>query len=605
VKRAWTVLVCGLVVIAAAFAVGVTDGHLGLDDWGYTGGCPFVRGGLTGANMWRALTETGYGAIWMPVTFVSYMADISLFGGGWPVHHAVNVVLHLVTVVLAFCLLRRLARVFVEPENRWTDAACALAVLLWAVHPMRAEAVTYVASRKEVLWTLFALAGLLAYGRFLRVCGMLYYFLTFVCFVLAVMSKPTAMCFPLLLMVLQGVNGWANRSGNAVSSPSPEKRVSPVLCLLPFLLGAVTVGCLTLVSQGHPTNGEAVGVYDACFAWRCLNAAVSSGLYCWYTLVPTGIHMDYRAVFDGWPVNGTLGLVSLAVVLAGVVLAFVRGGRRARTLTFVAVALFVVTLAPTLGVFGYVNGDQAMADRYTYFPHLALALVMSVALAHGLVRGARWRGALLVLSVLALCAEVAALLPVERAFESDAVMAARILARDPDHWRALRVQGNELCARQNRTDEGVELLRKSLKLRPSQRTAESLAYVLAVRGRAEDAVEVRRLGASVAAVPSRDTSGMMLDALGLVSMKAGDYAQAARYFAQALRAPARQHSADYACLRLGQCLVKLGKTAEAREPLSRAARSRDQDIAVRARVLLRAAEKGPRKQSATSAIISP
>ena len=565
-------LAFAMAVVAAAFAVGVTDGHIGLDDWLYTLGCPFVRGGLSAANLRRAFAETGYGAIWMPVTFASYMVDISLFGGGWTAHHAVNVALHLVNVVLVFLFLRGLLRATDRAEGPWTDIACLGAALLWALHPMRAEAVTYVASRKEELWTLFALGGLLAYGRFLREGRRPLYALAAGCFVLSAMSKPTAMAFPLLAAALHWV--W--------------RRESRVSCrwLLPLLAGAAALGGLTLVSQSLPEEGG-LAAGGACFGWRCLNAAVSAGLYLWYTAAPSGIHMDYRAVFDGWPVNGALGLGVLAAAVAAVVFIWRRGGARTREALVTAGAIGIFSLMPTLGVFGYVNGDQAMADRYAYFPHLAIAYLAAVGLARTLERGRRARCVALTALAAALGAEIVWLVPAERSFESDAALATRILQRDPEHWRALRMAGNELCARRNRVDEGVVLLRKSLKLHSSQRTAESLAYVLAVRGRAEDVDEVRRLGAAVATAPSRDAGGMMLDALGLVSMKAGDFKGAARYFEAALHAPRRQHAPDHTWLRLGQCLARLGNVGDARHYLSRAAQSRDPDVSFRARVALR------------------
>lgn len=577
-KRTWPLLIVALAAVAAAFSVGVTDGHIAFDDWGYTLGCPFVRDGLSRANVLTALREMTYGAIWMPVTFVSYMADVSLFGGGWRVHHAVNVACHLVNVALVFFFLRRMLHVLGEAEGRPTVLACIGATLVWALHPMRAEAVTYVASRKEELWTLFSLVGLLAYDRFLCKGGWRPYALAAAGFVLAAMSKPTAMAFPFLAAAVQ----FAVRR---------ERRVS-CLWLMPFLAGAVALGGLTLCSQaGGSSADEVVGLYSSGFGWCCLNAAVSTGLYFWYTLVPFGIHMDYRAVFDGWPVNGALGLGALAATAAVAGLAVRRGDARTRRLVLTAGALFLFSLAPTLGVFGYVNGDQAMADRYAYFPHLALALLLAAGLARGLSRGGRTRCAVLAALVAALAMEVAVLVPVERSFESDAAFSARVLAYDPEHWRALRLQGNELCARQNRMDEGVAMLRKSLWLHSSQRTAESLAYVLAVRGRAEDAAEVRRLCAAVAASPSRDKTGMMLDALGFVGMKAGDYGQAAHYFEAALHAPQRQHAPDQTCLRLGQCLARLGRVGDARHYLSRAAQSRDEDVAFHARVALRSLQR--------------
>lgn len=99
-KTANWIMATGILVVAVVFSFGITDGHIGLDDWGYTSGCPFVAGGLSFSNLLRAFRDTGYGAIWMPVTFASYMIDVSLFGDSWHAYHAVNVLLHLVNTWL-------------------------------------------------------------------------------------------------------------------------------------------------------------------------------------------------------------------------------------------------------------------------------------------------------------------------------------------------------------------------------------------------------------------------------------------------------------------------------------------------------------------------
>ena len=144
-----------LLSVAAVFSLGVTGGRVGLDDWGYTSGCPFVRGGLNWANVSRAFSDFGYGAIWMPVTFVSYMADVSLFGDSWRAYHAVNVGLHVLTALLVFLFLKAQLRLLAGASGKSAWLAALVAALVWAVHPMRAESVTYVAGRKEELWTLF------------------------------------------------------------------------------------------------------------------------------------------------------------------------------------------------------------------------------------------------------------------------------------------------------------------------------------------------------------------------------------------------------------------------------------------------------------------
>ena len=157
-------IACALLLalaVAAVFATGVGDFHLSGDDWGYTVGCPFVKDGVSLANIGRTLTDFTYCAIWMPVTYFTYMLDISLFGGGWTVHLATNVFLHVVTAVVVFVFLLMLVRRLFGLEGAAASVVCLLGALLWALHPMRAEVASYVSSRKEALWTFFALIGLM------------------------------------------------------------------------------------------------------------------------------------------------------------------------------------------------------------------------------------------------------------------------------------------------------------------------------------------------------------------------------------------------------------------------------------------------------------
>ena len=70
-RHKYLALAVFMLPVVAVFSFGVTGGHIGLDDWGYTSGCPFVKGGLMWANVCRAFSDLGYGAIWMPVTFMS------------------------------------------------------------------------------------------------------------------------------------------------------------------------------------------------------------------------------------------------------------------------------------------------------------------------------------------------------------------------------------------------------------------------------------------------------------------------------------------------------------------------------------------------------
>ena len=571
-----------LLSVAAVFSLGVTGGHVGLDDWGYTSGCPFVRGGLNWANVSRAFSDFGYGAIWMPVTFVSYMADVSLFGDSWRAYHAVNVGLHVLTALLVFLFLKAQLRLLAGASGKSAWLAALVAALVWAVHPMRAESVTYVAGRKEELWTLFSLAGFLAYGRYLRVGKGWSYALAWIGFVMACLSKPTAMVFPFLAGAMQ----VAYRARLKGEGRAEEQQIPSFWKIVPMAVFAGLIGLVALYSQSHPTASASVDIYATSFGWRLLNAAVSVGLYCWYTVVPYGVHMDYRAVFGGMPVDGMLGLSVLAVVVAATVFAFVRLSRDGRIRLAYAGAFFLLALGPTLGVLGFVNGDHAMADRYTYMAHVGLALL----LAFGLAALRRWY--LLLACGVFVVFEVALAIPVVCSYSTGYTVFSRVLAKDPNHWRGLRFVGRELCTSPERMDEGVAMLKRSLVLRESQSTAEVLAYSLAIRNKTGDFDEVNRLCAGVIQKPSRDQGGMMLDALGIVAMREARYAMAAGYFAAGLRVRNRNHAPDHAVLNLGLCLANIGKDQEALAILKNATACRHPWVRQRAEKAMEEIRKG-------------
>ena len=571
-----------LLSVAAVFSLGVTGGRVGLDDWGYTSGCPFVRGGLNWANVSRAFSDFGYGAIWMPVTFVSYMADVSLFGDSWRAYHAVNVGLHVLTALLVFLFLKAQLRLLAGASGKSAWLAALVAALVWAVHPMRAESVTYVAGRKEELWTLFSLAGFLAYGRYLRVGKGWSYALAWIGFVMACLSKPTAMVFPFLAGAMQ----VAYRARLKGEGRAEEQQVPSFWKIVPMAVFAGLIGLVALYSQSHPTASASVDVYATSFGWRLLNAAVSVGLYCWYTVVPYGVHMDYRAVFGGMQVDGMLGLSVLAVVVAATVFAFVRLSRDGRIRLAYAGAFFLLALGPTLGVLGFVNGDHAMADRYTYMAHVGLALL----LAFGLAALRRWY--LLLACGVFVVFEVALAIPVVCSYSTGYTVFSRVLAKDPNHWRGLRFVGRELCTSPERMDEGVAMLKRSLVLRESQSTAEVLAYSLAIRNKTGDFDEVNRLCAGVIQKPSRDQGGMMLDALGIVAMREARYAMAAGYFAAGLRVRNRNHAPDHAVLNLGLCLANIGKDQEALAILKNATACRHPWVRQRAEKAMEEIRKG-------------
>lgn len=533
----------------AVFAAGVTDGHISMDDWGYIYGCPFVKGGISVGNILDSFIQLGYDAFWMPLTFMTYMADITFFGGGWVVHHAVNLALHAVNVALAYLLLSRFIKVLIPSlDERKAAISSFVAVFFWALHPMRAETVVYIAARKDLLWSMFGILTLIFWEATLRKFSFFRYSAAVFCCALACLSKPTAVAIPFVVFAFE----WAVLS----RFPQNLKRY------LPMLVISIVVGVITLYCQSNPIDHEKLDVFGESFSWRALNALVSLGMYAWHTLWPLSIRFDYRAVFGGWPVDGAFGLTVLFAVLSLGIFAFVKVSSRFKSVICLSFFWALFSLGPVLGVLGTVNGDHAYADRYTYFPALALSLLIAYVLAHLSERERYFNFASIAVFLFSI-ALVHFSITTVRSYRNDFTAFSRTLKLDPDHWRALRVVALEYCARLGRMDEGVDMLRRSLSLRPSQITAETLSYILSLRGKKGDLEEVKNLTAAVRKNPHLDKTGFMLEALGISSLSEGKDADAIRFFLAALKVPKRAHSDSHARLYLGYALSNAGKKKEA------------------------------------------
>ena len=107
------------------------------DDIDYISSNPHVAAGLTWEGIRWAFT-TGYSANWHPLTWMSHMLDVQLFGMNAGAHHVVNLVLHVLSTLLLFGILRRMTGAV---------GKSAFVAALFAVHPLHVESVAWAARR--------------------------------------------------------------------------------------------------------------------------------------------------------------------------------------------------------------------------------------------------------------------------------------------------------------------------------------------------------------------------------------------------------------------------------------------------------------------------
>jgi protein O-mannosyl-transferase len=383
-----------------------------------------VQKGLTWASIKWALFNPVNGG-WLPITAWSHMAVSQVFGMNPWGHHLVNVLLHALNAVLVFAWLRQMT------GATWRSL---LVAALFAVHPLRVEAVAWVTERREVLCACFGLLALMAYVRYAQgtkekaekrrqnaESGMVlhvsrftfhdsaFYLLSLFFLVLGLLSKPTLVTWPFVMLLLdywplRRMPNAECRMPNAAASDTPHATrntphlsrltaQSPIanhqsqilfpllLEKLPFfiLVAAESVVLLVVQERGGGLRSAKGLPLDAHLG----NALISYCRYLGKLLWPTNLAVVYPHP-GYWP----LAEVLLAGGLLLGVTALVWVQRRRHPYLLVGWLWYCGTLVPMSQMIQ--TGGHAMADRWTYLPSLGL-LILAVWGGYELTRGWRYR----------------------------------------------------------------------------------------------------------------------------------------------------------------------------------------------------------------------
>ncbi|NDC54418.1 MAG: hypothetical protein EBZ74_09040, partial [Planctomycetia bacterium] len=340
--------------VFAAYAATLGHDFVDLDDSAYVVENERVRAGLRPAGVWWAFSGLRCDN-YQPLTLLSHMADCSMFGLDARGHHATSLLLHAVNTILLFLTLR--------VATQRTGAACA-AACLYGLHPLRVEAVAWVASRKDVLSGLLFLAALLAYTLFARRRDgraegnpWLWYAAAVGLHGAALLAKPTAVTFPCVL-VLYDIWPLGRMDGGAAGRRWPDllREKAPF-----FALSIVHAG-LTLAAQRNALASlEALPP-----AHRAANAVVFLAWQAWASLCPVGLAPAYPYPREGYPA----AVVAASAAALAAVTALCVALRRTSPAALMGWLWFAGMLVPVLGLCQ--AGDQGVADRWTYLPGIQI-----------------------------------------------------------------------------------------------------------------------------------------------------------------------------------------------------------------------------------------
>jgi Flp pilus assembly protein TadD len=313
---------------------------------------PEVAAGLSGAGLAWAFT-TFRAANWHPLTWLAHMLDVELFGLDAGSHHLVSLALHLVNVLLLYAVLRRL-RLGVALATGITS--------VFALHPLRVESVAWIAERKDVLSGTFFLLCLWLYANAVLHGGRRLWLV--LCCALGLMVKPTLVCLPLVLLVL---DKWPLERKEPLRARLREK--------LPLFLLAGASALVTLAA--HARGGALQSFERLPLEVRVAHAPVALFGYVRRLFWPADLACYYphpALLGEGPPEVWTPG--AILALLGALALVAVAPTRRAWFTG--GLGWTYVLLAPVIGIVQV--GGEALADRYTYLALIGFSILVFIKL---------------------------------------------------------------------------------------------------------------------------------------------------------------------------------------------------------------------------------
>ncbi len=574
-----------IVLLSAALALLTLAAYEGLrrndfvkfDDPEYITENTRIQSGLTLDGIVWAFTS-GEAANWHPLTWISHMIDIQLFGLNPAGHHLHSLVLHILATLMLFWVLHRMT------GAAWPSVFVALA---FGVHPAHVESVAWGAERKDVLCAFFWMLTMVAYVWYAKRGGIVRYVLVIVCFALGLMAKPMIITLPIVLLALdvwplrrlwrdparrigpvidpktapKGTQKTTTKTAPPVAprgAPTTYRPASLFLLILekmPLFALALTSGVVTFLVQ---QSGGAVAGLDVSLPFRLANAVLSYGRYLGKMVLPINLAVIYPLPPEGWPF--WMPLVSVLILLA--ITAFVLFSARKRPYLLAGWIWYVVTLAPVIGLVQV--GSQAMADRYTYLPSIGVLIMVAWGAADLAAKWSRRATAgAVVTGVLGLAMVIGTHVQVSY-WKDGATLYGHALAVTRNNY-ALHCCLGTVLEDQGRLDEAEQQYRESMRICPTFTDAYlCLGQVMQLKGKYVESLEAyeeaRKLNPADFRGPFK---------VGEAKSKLGAWAEAEESYRQTIR---MSPNFAKAYLALGQVLAVQQKYPEALEAYAKAMR---------------------------------
>lgn len=268
-------------------------------------------------------------------------------------YYLVNWLVHMANTAMVFYLAYRLSK-----NNHWVGGITAL---LFGIHPMHVESVAWASERKDVLYTFFFLWALLVYWKYIQQSDLKKYFVVILLYVLSLLSKPAAVVFPLVMLLM---DAFAGRSWKE-SKVWMEK--------IPFFILSVIFGLLAIKFQHGAKAIEMAGGYPL---WQ----KVVFSIYGFGEYVKRFFWPYSMSNIHPFPEKGVIpGSFYIGFIFCVITLVAAWWFRKKNFVWF-GIGFFAANIVLVLQLLSF--GHAIIAERYTYVPYIGIAFTLSMAWAN-------------------------------------------------------------------------------------------------------------------------------------------------------------------------------------------------------------------------------
>lgn len=351
--------ICILSLLALSFIVFgqiLTHDFLNFDDDIFVSKNKQVSKGFTWEGIqWAFKADLLYDSIeadyWKPITVLSHMSDVQIYGKNPSGHHLSSLMIHTLSAIFLFIFL-------LQSTN--TVLPSFLASIFFLLHPLQVEVVSWIAARKDLLAVFFSILAALVYAKYVRNPSALKRYLVVLLFILGLMAKPIAAVLPAIFLLFDvwplkryGVNHfswWQSIS---------EKKFLFLLSFVSYLIAKL--GQTGVLSER---------------SWSFQQGIIPLNLIYYLKNIfwPANLAIQTFVSIESIPKYQMVG--SLLIVLG--VSRYVIKKIKTQPYLFTGWFFFLIAFLPTIGL--------SKADRFAYFPMIGFGILFSWAVWQWLIQ---------------------------------------------------------------------------------------------------------------------------------------------------------------------------------------------------------------------------